>query len=335
MKRETIISLSQRTGFSVSTVSRVLSGQAANYRISPKTIELIETEAKRCGYTPSLLAKGLRTNRTHTIGLVIPCIENPYFAMIASVVTAEAKRWRYTIIIVDSVENEADEQEGIRSLLSHKVDGIIAVPCGNDPSLLESVNAATPVVLSDRHYDNSELSYVCSDNYQGSVEAVRYLVACGHRDILCIRGNLHSSPVKERVKGYLNVLHDAGLGDRAMVRGTSFSADNGYLETKLALNSGERPTAIFAMSNTILLGAIKAVRESGLRIPDDISIVSFDNSSYLDLLDPAVTHVSQPINNMGTLAIKILMSKIDGQSDMNTTIKLPTQFIVSASVRRV
>ena len=243
MKKETIISLSQRTGFSVSTVSRVLSGQAADYRISAKTIALIESEAKRCGYTPSLLAKGLRTNRTHTIGLVVPCIGNPYFAMIASVVTAEAKRLGYTIIIVDSVESEADEQAGIRSLLSHKVDGIIVVPCGNDPSLLESVNAATPVVLIDRHYDNSELSYVCTDNYQGSVEAVRYLVACGHRDILCIRGNLQSSPVKARVKGYLDVLQDAGLADRAMVRGASFSVDNGYLETKLAL--GRAPDGDF------------------------------------------------------------------------------------------
>lgn len=266
---------------------------------------------------------------------MVPCIGNPYFAMIASVVTAEAKRLGYTIIIVDSVESEADEQAGIRSLLSHKVDGIIVVPCGNDPSLLESVNAATPVVLIDRHYDNSELSYVCTDNYQGSVEAVRYLVACGHRDILCIRGNLQSSPVKARVKGYLDVLQDAGLADRAMVRGASFSVDNGYLETKLALSSGVRPTAIFAMSNTILLGTIKAVRESGLHVPEDISLVSFDNSSYFDLLDPAITHVSQPINNMGTLAIKILMGKINGQSDANASIELPAQFVISASVKRL
>ncbi|MDE5694455.1 MAG: substrate-binding domain-containing protein, partial [Alistipes sp.] len=134
---------------------------------------------------------------------------------------------------------------------------------------------------------------------------------------------------------YLDVLKESGLADRAMVRGARFSVDNGYLETKLALNSGAQPTAIFAMSNTILLGAIKAVRESGLRVPDDISLVSFDNSSYLDLLDPAITHVSQPINNMGTLAIKILMEKIDGQSDANASIELPAQLVISASVKRM
>lgn len=335
MKKETIISLSQRTGFSISTISRVLSGQAADYRISSKTIALIDAEAKRCGYTPSLLAKGLRMNRTHTIGLVVPCIENPYFAMIASVVTAEAKRLGYTIIIVDSVENEHDEQEGIRSLLSRKVDGVIVVPCGKDASFLETVNNMVPVVLIDRHYDNSDLSYVCSDNYKGSFDAVNYLVECGHRDILCIRGNLQSTPVKDRVKGYLDALDRALLSTRALVCGSSFSVDNGYLETKLALNSEVRITAIFALSNTILLGAIKAIRESRLRIPEDISIVSFDNSVYLDYLDPAITHVSQPINNMGTLTMKILMQKINKEADGNTRIELPAQLVVNASVKHL
>lgn len=335
MKKETIISLSQRTGFSISTISRVLSGQAADYRISSKTIALIDAEAKRCGYTPSLLAKGLRMSRTHTIGLVVPCIENPYFAMIASVITAEAKRLGYTIIIVDSVENEHDEQEGIRSLLSRKVDGVIVVPCGKDASLLETINNMVPVVLIDRHYDNSDLSYVCSDNYKGSVDAVNYLVACGHRDILCIRGNLQSSPVKDRVRGYLDALEGASLSARALVCGSSFSVDNGYLETKLALNSEAQITAIFALSNTILLGAIKAIRESQLRIPEDISIVSFDNSVYLDYLDPAITHVSQPINNMGTLTMKILMQKINKETDGNTCIELPAQLVVNASVKHL
>lgn len=335
MKRETIISLSKRTGFSISTISRVLSGQAANYRISAKTVALVEAEAKRCGYTPSLLAKGLRMSRTHTLGLVVPGIENPYFAMIASVVTAEAKRLGYTIIIVDSEENETDEQDGVRSLLSRKVDGILVVPCGKDASFLENVDVATPIVLIDRHYDDSELSYICSDNYRGSTVAVTHLIEYGHRDILCIRGNLQSSPVKERVKGYLDTLHKASLDDHAIVRGSSFSVDTGYIETKLALSSGQPLTAIFALSNTILLGAIKAIRESRLRIPDDISIVSFDNSAYLDLLDPAITHVSQPINNMGTLAIKALHQRINKETDAGIRTELPTQLVVNASVRHL
>ncbi|MBP3533317.1 MAG: LacI family DNA-binding transcriptional regulator [Alistipes sp.] len=335
MEKSTLISLSQRTGFSISTISRALNGQAAKYRISPETVAIIKAEADRCGYTPSIIAKSLRTKSTHTIGLIIPCIGNPYFAMIASVVTAEAKRMGYTIIIVDSTENEADEQDGIRSLVSRKVDGIIAVPCGNDPSRLESISASTPVVLIDRYYENSNLPYVCSDNYEGSCEAVNYLINNGHRNILCIQGNLHTSPTRHRVKGFIDTMQAAGLGDCANVCGNSFSIDNGYLETKLALNSTNPPTAIFALSNTILLGAIKAIRESQLRIPQDISVISFDHSIQLDFIDPPVTHISQPITNIGTLAIKVLMQEISNRSQKAAQIKLPVKMVIRDSVRNL
>ncbi len=334
MEKSTLVSLSQRTGFSISTVSRALNGQAAKYRISPETVAVIKAEAERCGYTPSIIAKSLRTKSTRTIGLIIPCIENPYFAMVSSVVIAEAKRMGYTIIIVDSTDDQSDEQDGIRSLVSRKVDGIIAVPCGSDPSTLESISASTPVVLIDRYYEGSDLPYVCSDNYSGSYEAVNYLIANGHRDILCIQGNVHTSPTLHRVRGYVDAMRAAGLADRANVCGSSFSMDNGYLETKLALNSINAPTAIFALSNTILLGAIKAIRESGLRIPQDISVISFDYSTQLDFIEPAVTHISQPVTNIGTLAIKILMQEISDRSRKATQIKLPVELVIKDSVKR-
>ncbi len=333
MGKSTLIDLSERTGFSVSTISRALNGQAAKYRINHETVAIIKAEAERCGYTPSIIAKSLRTKNTKTIGLIIPCIENPFFAMISSVVISEAKRMGYTIIIFDSTDNEADEQDGIRSLISRKVDGIIAVPCGSDPSKLESVSASTPVVLIDRYYEDSGLPYVCSDNYTGSCEAVNYLIDNGHRDILCIQGNIHTSPTRHRVKGYLDTMHAAGLDGCTNVCGNSFSIDNGYLETKLALNSTNPPTAIFALSNTILFGAIKAIRESGLRIPQDISVISFDYSTQLDFIDPAITHISQPITNIGTLAIKILMQKISNGSQDAAQIKLPVKLVIKDSVR--
>ena len=335
MKKETIISLSQRTGFSVSTVSRVLSGQAADYRISAKTIALIESEAKRCGYTPSLLAKSLRMNKTFTLGLLIPGVDNPYFANIASAVIHEAKTLGYQMIIIDTLEDAANEREGIASLLSRKVDGIVIVSSDENADYLEEIHRTTPMVLIDRHFEGTTLPYVCSDNRQGGYDATSHLIGMGHRNILCIQGVRRSMPSRQRVDGYHAAMREAGLDLTARVVGDDFTIRNGYLETKLALSSGVRPTAIFAMSNTILLGTIKAVRESGLHVPEDISLVSFDNSSYFDLLDPAITHVSQPINNMGTLAIKILMGKINGQSDANASIELPAQFVISASVKRL
>ena len=269
-KKSTIVSISERTGFSVSTVSRVLNGKAELARISKSTVEAIQEEAKRCNYRPSLLAKGLRTSKTDTIGLVIPSMENLYFANLASTIIRDARAYGYTTVTVDTMEDEHNERNGIESLLARNVDGIIVTPCGQDPEWLENIN--------------------------------RYLLNNGHENILCIQGTPYSMPVRERVRGYIDALRDKGLDARARIVGDSFSIQNGYLETKLALNSPSRPTAIFALSNTILLGAIKAIKESELVMPDDISAVTFDNNTFLDFIDPPITRMSQPENEIGTAA---------------------------------
>lgn len=324
MRNETLVAISKRTGFSISTVSRVLSGQAVRYRISEKTIKLVSDEARRCNYIPNLLAKSLSTNRTNVIGLVIPCIENPYFANIASVVMQEAKQHGYTILLVDTMENEENERVDVLSLLSRKVDGIVIVPCGQDASFLESVNTSnTPVILIDRYFDDTTLPYVCTNNYQGAFDATKFLIENGHKRVACIQGVNYSMPNKERVRGYLDALKQSGIEHHAMIVGEDFSVQNGYLETKLVLSSDNRPSAIFTLSNTILLGAIKAIKESGLQIPEDISVVSFDNNIYLDYLDPSITRVSQPIDEIGILAIKILSQSIKDNTIYRKRIQIP------------
>ena len=333
MANETLVSISQRTGFSISTVSRVLSGQAERYRISPSTVRLIEEEAKRCNYIPNLLAKGLTTRRTNIIGLLIPSVDNPYFANIAGVVIQKAKEQGFTTMVVDTMENEKNEQQDVLSLISRKVDGIIIVPCDREPDFLERIARHNiPIVLIDRYFDTTSLPYVCTDNYRGGYEATMHLIGQGHRNIACIQGVPYSMPNKERVRGYREALRQNGLEARGRVSGESFSVQNGYLETKLLLNGPSVPTAIFTLSNTILLGTIRAIRESGLRIPHDISVISFDNNTYLDYLDPAVTRVSQPIDEIGTLAVKILTESIASNKASDTQMLIPPRLIVCNSV---
>lgn len=335
-KKNTIISISERTGFSVSTVSRVLSGKAESARISKATIEAIQEEAKRCNYKPSLLAKGLRTSKTDTIGLVIPSIENPYFANLAGTIIREAHAYGYTTVTVDTTEDEHNERNGVDSLLARNVDGIIVTPCGQDPAWLENINRNnTPVVLIDRYFHSTELPYVCTDNYQGAYDATKHLLNNGHEKILCIQGPPHSMPVRERVRGYLEALREKGIEPQARIVGDSFSIRNGYLETKLALASPARPTAIFALSNTILLGVIKAIKESGLRIPDDVSVVTFDNNTFLDFIDPPITRISQPTNGIGTLAVKLLMQGISERQPTGAQMQLQPQLIVCESVANI
>ncbi len=157
MQKATLIGIAQRTGFSVSTVSRILSGQAEKYRISKKAVEAVCEEARRCNYTPSLLAKSLRMNKTFTLGLLIPGVDNPYFANIASAVIHEAKTLGYQMIIIDTLEDAANEREGIASLLSRKVDGIVIVSSDENADYLEEIHRTTPMVLIDRHFEGTTL----------------------------------------------------------------------------------------------------------------------------------------------------------------------------------
>ena len=330
--KETLVTISKRTGFAISTVSRVLNGQAEKYRISRKTVELILAEARRCDYTPSLLAKGLRMKRTNTLGLLIPQVSNPYFADIASAIIREARSHGYTVMVVDTMEHEETEQEGIRTMLSRRVDGIVAVPCGRTPDHLEKVDRSVPVMLVDRSFERTSLPYVCTDNYRGGVEATRILLQRGHRRIACIQGVPHSMPNRRRVQGYLDALRQAGLQVEAIITGDAFSLENGYRQTKLAVAGPDRPTAIFALSNTILLGAVKAIRESGLRIPEDISVVSFDDNPYLDFLVPAITRIGQPVEEIGKTAVRLLLESIREEVRCRTQLQLPPERIVRDSV---
>ena len=275
MSKETLISIAQRTGFSVSTVSRVLSGQAAKYRISEKTVALIAREAERCNYTPSLLAKGLRTSRTDTLGLLIPSIDNPLFRPYRQHHRPRSAGEGLKVILIDTSEDERNERES-PFLLSRKVDGILIAPAGDDPAFLEATARQTPVVCIDRHFAKTSLPYVVTDNLRGGREATQHLIDRGHRRILCIQGVRHSIPSADRVRGYRQALEDNGLSAYARVTGDGFSIRNGYEQTLRALHVRQRPTAIFALSNTILLGALKAASEMKLRIPDDISL-SRDN----------------------------------------------------------
>ena len=336
MDKTTITGIARTTGFSISTISRVLNGKAEKYRISKKTVQIIEDEAQRCNYSPSMIARGLRTNKTHTIGLVVPCIDNPFFANVASVIVREAKNAGYTIVLMDSAESERGEAECVRSLLSHRIDGMIVVPCGTSPEHLERIDReGVPVVLVDRYFENTVLPYVSTDNFSGAYEATEHLIGCGHRRIVCLQGIPSATPTRNRVAGYRKALADHGLADNALVVGNDFSVQNGYGETKLLLTGGTPPTALFALSNTIALGAYKAIREAGLTVPHDLSLVCFDNYMYLDFLEPPVTRVAQPIDEIGVLAIKILLRTMEKRDEKPGQLLLPPTLLLAKSVRQL
>ncbi|MBR6054888.1 MAG: LacI family DNA-binding transcriptional regulator [Bacteroidales bacterium] len=397
-----LLSIAENTGYSVSTVSRVLSGQTEKYRISSKAAEIISLEASRCHYQPNFVAQALRTRKSRTIGLIVPGIDNPFFATLASVINNLLASRGYHTLLADSREDAAEEAASLEAFRRRNVEGIIAVPVASSPELHEEIGKSVPMVLIDRYFESSSLPYVCTDNYAGAVMATRYLLDRGYRRILAVQGVPSSMPNRERVRGFLSALaptaaspasssfapniassvlsssapnvtfpapssSSSGPSVTFKVVGDAFSVQNGHdriLEefgpaplscgpsssscgpssssggsssssggpsrgagatfspSSASSSSSGAPSrgaglpfdAVFTFSTTILLGVIDALRSLGLRVGTDVGVISFDNNSFLDFLDPAVTRVEQPLREAGEIAVRTLFSLIESRN---------------------
>ena len=304
--------ISEKTGYSVSTVSRVLSGKAEKYRISREAVDIIKEEARRCHYQPNFVAQALRTQKSRTIGLIVPGIDNPFFATLASVINTLLASRGYHTLLADSREDAGEEAASLEAFRRRNVEGIIAVPVASSPELHEEIGKSVPMVLIDRYFESSSLPYVCTDNYAGAVMATRYLLDRGYRRILAVQGVPASMPNQERVRGFLSALE--GRETDCKVVGEAFSVQNGFNMIMEEFGGGRPFDAVFAFSTTILLGVIDALRSLGLRVGADVGVISFDNNSFLDFLDPAVTRVEQPLREAGEIAVRTLFSLIESRN---------------------
>jgi len=332
--KETLASIAAKAGCSPATVSRVLNGVAERNRITRETADKIISVLQESGYVPNRRAKKARKNSAGSIGLLLPSVSNPYFSEMAGVIIEEAYPIGYKVIMMDAQEDSDRFADCLNHLESESVSGIIAVPCGENAAILEKVSRIIPLVLLDRFYRNMDIPYVTCNNYQGGYDACHLLLSAGCRRIAAIQGPETSISSTERVRGYREAMASAGLSDSCIVVGSDFSQRCGYIETKCLLSGGNCPDAIFALSNTIMLGAVQAIREAHLSIPEDISIVSFDDCAYMDYMDPAITRVEQPVRDIASLALKLLNDRIRGVSDYVSKITLSPKLVVRESVRK-
>lgn len=197
-------------------------------------------------------------------------------------------------------------------------------------------NEGIPLVIVDRYFPDLPFSYVVSDNYNGAKAAVEYLIENGHKKIACIQGLLNTRVNDDRVRGYKDAHIKHGLTiDETLIVGDSFGEKNGYIGAKLIL-SRSSPTAIFAASNLIALGSLRAISEEGFKIPDDISIISFDDQPYTEYLATPLTTIAQPHSEMGQIAVKLIIEQIESKGNFNPVkLKLPTKLIKRKSVKRL
>ncbi|MBK7106998.1 MAG: LacI family DNA-binding transcriptional regulator [Ignavibacteriae bacterium] len=300
-------------GVHPSTVSRVLRGKE-NLKISAKTHEKIIKAVKELNYIPDFTARALRMKKSFTIGLIVPDILNPYFARIARRIEQLGFEKRYTVIVCNTDEDQEKEILYLNQLISRGVDGIILAPVQDSKDhLVDLVDKKIPFVLIDRIFDELNVDAVITNNAESVIKAIAHLVKLGHTKIAFLRGQKNIYTIKNRLAGYQQALQEFNLKlDDNYIVGEGFEFEQGYEATLRLLELPKLPTAIVSSGGDLVtLGAIKAILEKGLRIPDDISIIAFFDSLYSPFLSTPLTTITHSRQKMGEKAFKLLLKQIE------------------------
>jgi LacI family transcriptional regulator len=322
----TVHDVAKRAGVAPITVSRVINNSGY---ISAETKARVEIAIKELGYVPNTLARGLRSKRTHTLALVVTDITNPYFTSMARGVEDVAGASNYAVIYCNTDESEAKEENYANILAQRQVDGVLLVPaCGNTKTIKFLASNGVTVVVLDRRISGVDADFVYSDSENGARQLTKLLIGLGHKRIAIITGPENVSTAVDRVIGYKHALREAGLAENEQVYFGAFNQQTGYDSTKLAMLQIPKPSAILAANNFILIGVVKVLRELRLRVPEDVSVVGFDDFPESMLVKPFFTAAIQPAYEMGRLAAELLLKRISGElSGECQKIVLPTKII--------
>jgi LacI family transcriptional regulator len=310
----TMLHVAQAARVSVATVSALINGTAT---VSPELTVRIEQAIRDIGYKRNAIARSLKLGTTHTIGLTVPHITNPFFTAVVSVIQQAFERAGYAVMLCCTDEDLSNQDEQIRLLLDRMVDGLIVARVGSGAFVGEVMRTShTPIVMLDRLCEGVDTDSVVLDNCQAVIDAIAYLVSLGHRRIGYISGSFDISPMHERMAGYREALQIASLPfDQELVRFADLHEADGYNATMQLLSLHERPTAIFSANNPMVIGAMKAIRDIGLSCPRDVSVACFDDFPWSDVFSPQITTVAQPVQAIGEQAAKLLLDRLTGNRD--------------------
>ncbi len=333
MPHVTMKDIAREAGISTTTVSRALNNKDA---ISPSTRKRILELAKQMDYTPNAVARGLKASRSATIGVVITDISDPFFAPIVKGIEKAARQEDYHLILSNTDENYQMEEEALETLIERRVDGLLITPVQTSfQDIVELKKKTIPFVLICRHFNFEllvELDYVSTDDVKGALLATTHLIEKGHRRILFINGPTYVSSAKERLAGYKRALFEAGVKlDESLIREGGIKMEDGYRITKEELEKPRRFTAIFAYSDFVALGAMKALKEANLKIPRDIALIGYDDIDIVSFLEVPLTTMRIPKYELGMEGFKLLTKKMAGEADSPQKVILPTELVVRES----
>jgi LacI family transcriptional regulator len=330
----TIRDVAQLAGVSPTTVSYILNG--TRY-VSPETEARIRTAIKELNYKPDYIARSLRAKRTMTVGMIVSDITNPFYADIVRGAEDALSARHYSLVLCNTDEAPTRELEALNLLHQKKVDGLIAVATGtNAEAFYEILDSGLPIVLVDRCIPGDRLCTILVDDEQGAYEAVELLIQLGHRRIGLIMGKAGISTTDHRRNGYEKALQAAGISIEPDLEQTGHSTiEGGAAAARVLLDLDPPLTAIFATNNLMIVGLFLTIKQRGLRCPEDIAVVGFDDVVWLSAFSPALTTIAQPSYDLGSQAAELLWKMMDEKkAAIPCQVVLPAQLVIRESSGR-
>ncbi|WP_038069361.1 MULTISPECIES: LacI family DNA-binding transcriptional regulator [Thermoanaerobacterium] len=318
---------------STATVSRVFNNSPY---VSEKARESVLKAAKELGYEPSILARSLAMKKTNTIGLIVPDISNPYYSEVVRGIEDVCNIYKYNIILCNADNSRDKEIQYIDMLKSRWVDGIIFhSDYFSDEIYHIFKDRKIPLVLAGRA-TSYDIPYVVIDNRKAAYDATKYLISQGHKKIGVIHGDLNGMKETvdsvDRLYGFLDAMKEAGLKVYdELIKESNFKAKGGYMAAKEMLMGNVKPDAIFAFSDIMAMGAINAIFDAGLKCPEDVSVIGFDNLDLAEVTRPALATVAQPMYDIGAVAARMLIKIIDNKKISEKKVILKHRLIIRQS----
>ena len=328
----TMKDVAEYASVSIATVSRVIN--KTGY-VSPDLEERVNEAMRTLNYQPSALARSLRRQETLTIGVLVPMLDHPFFSALAFAAEKALFEHDYRTLICSAEEDSEKEYAYVDMLIQQRVDGVILVPTGHSADNLHRLlERDVPVVLVDRDLNVSHVDRILTSNYNGAYEAMCYLLDLGHRKVGIIAGPKYSEAMAMRIEGVKKALedYDVELSPELMVIGEHHQFEIGYETAIKMLQQEDRPTAIFALTDVMAIGVLHAAAKLNLHLPNDLSVMGYDNIPLANYSIPSLTTVAQPIYDMGAAAADILLRRLKNHDLPFETIQLDTRLMVRNSV---
>ncbi|MCF0069861.1 LacI family transcriptional regulator [Dyadobacter sp. CY261] len=335
MKKTSLKDIAQKAGVSTALVSYVLNGKEKETRVGEAIAHKIKQIAKEMNYQPNHLAKSLRSGKTHTIGLIIADISNPFFANVARVVEDEAKKNGYTVIIGSCDEHAEKSWDLLNVLINRQVDGFIIVSCeGSENQVHYLKERNIPFVLLDRHFPEIQTDFVATNNYKASYDAGVHLIKSGYSRIGIMAYKSKMYHMEERVRGYKHALRDNNIEFLdSWLKEVHFETMDSEVRTAIdeALASDQQVDAMIFATYGLAINALKYINELRIKVPSDLAIVSFGQAEVFDLYYCPISYVRQPLEMLGKTAVEFLLKKLKNPEEGMKQILMEAKLIVRES----